>query len=116
MVTDTLDTIVQAIKAAGIPADVDPVNLFPPCAWVHATRWLGRRLDGIDLIEVGIHIIAPELDILVVLDILETLLTHVIDTVAGCGFTVIDTDLGTTVTLPGGEVFPAFSLTIQPPI
>ncbi|WJZ03473.1 hypothetical protein [Corynebacterium freiburgense] len=112
MITDSLTDITTALQNAGIPADIDPLCLHPPCAWVHATRWLGRRLDGTNIIEIGIHLISPETDIPAAIGVLEKMLTTALDVLSG---NVVDTDLGTTVTLPGGEVCPAFSLTIRPP-
>ncbi|MFD4355829.1 hypothetical protein ACFWPX_24985 [Nocardia sp. NPDC058518] len=41
-----LDRIVIALRAQGIRANIDPVKLTPPCAWVQVTQVAHTRLCG----------------------------------------------------------------------
>lgn len=111
MIKAHLEQVVATLQSYGIPAAYDPLKLHPPCAWVHARRIVGARLDGSLLMETVIYLIAPELDIPEALVCLEDLLSTLLPKLQGM---LVDTDLGTTVTLPSGAVCPAYALTITP--
>ncbi|MFD8101941.1 hypothetical protein ACFV24_20580 [Nocardia fluminea] len=45
-IVGTLDRIVNDLRAQGLRANIDPVKLTPPCAWVTVTQVAHTRLGG----------------------------------------------------------------------
>lgn len=54
-----VDDLVEALRAAGLRADVDPAQLNPPCVWVNVTGLGDHTLDGIQ-IRTRLVCIAPD--------------------------------------------------------
>lgn len=107
-----LEELITLFEANGIKCTYDPVYIHPPCAWIGAKKIQGYSLDGQAHLEFEIYLISPETDIPIALSTLETMLGQALDLVGGY---VIDSDLGTSVTLPSGGVAPAMRLTIAIP-
>ena len=113
LIKEQLKKICSELSGHGVLCEYDPNRLNPPCAWITPVSIVGYRLDGDMQVNFDLYLIAPETDISPALTRLDRLLRDTLPLVGGI---VVDSDLATTVTLPGGAVCPAMKLTIQPPV
>lgn len=103
---EVLDRLAELLTEAGVPADADPRNLRPPCAWVSARTITPDILAGATL-RVDVFLIARDAGVASA----HTSLAGMLDLALG----VIDADepiaLDQSVTLSSGGPLPAYRIT-----
>lgn len=103
---EVLDRLAELLTEAGVPADADPRNLRPPCAWVSARTITPTTLTGATL-RVDVFLIARDAGVASA----HAALAGMLDRALG----VIDADepiaLDQSVTLSSGGPLPAYRIT-----
>lgn len=98
--------LVDALKAQGLAAAVDPADLAPPCVWVTCERIIHDRLAGATM-RMQLLLIVDDRDTLRAWEALSVLLADVEQVVSPTSDTTAD-----SVTLPGDSTpLPALVLT-----
>lgn len=107
----TLQPLVDALTAGGVPATLDPQNLNPPGAWIQLESLQHNILRGRSTIRARIYLVTGDAPAATVLDQLDQLLTATL--AVATPNTPLDTE-SVTVTLPNDSTpLPALQLTID---
>ena len=103
---DVLEQLGRLLTEAGVPADADPRNLRPPCAWL-SLRTLDPNILTGGTVRVDVFLIARDAGVAAAHAALSDMLTRAL--------TVVDADepiaLDQSVTLSSGGPLPAYRLT-----
>jgi hypothetical protein len=110
---EELELLVEALRGAGISADLDPQNLTPPAVWVQLESIAHTLLSGGTVLRCRLYLIVGDNPAGTVLDHIDTLLYLVLGVVTPN----TDTDTTTeTVALPDNPTpLPALRLTVDLP-
>jgi hypothetical protein len=110
---EELTALVDALRAGGVPADLDPQNITPPAVWVQLESIAHTLLSGGTVLRCRLYLIVGDAPAATVLDTIDALLGSVLDVVTP------NTDTDTTtevVALPDNPTpLPALRLTVDLP-
>lgn len=103
-ILESLAPVVLALKDAGVPANIDPAKLNPPCVWVQPTEVEETYLDGSGDLSCDVYLVAKDAGLFESMLALEKLLAKVL--------TVLDPDgpidLAAGIETSDNRVLPAF--------
>lgn len=103
-ILESLAPVVLALKDAGVPANIDPAKLNPPCVWVQPTEVEATYLDGGGELSCDVYLVAPDTGLFESMVALEKMLAKVLTVLAPDG--PIDTAAG--IETSDNRVLPAF--------
>ena len=103
---EVLDRLAELLTEAGVPADADPRNLRPPCAWL-SLRSLDPNVMTGATVRIDVYLIARDAGVIAA----HSALSDMLDKTLG----IIDADepvaLDQSVTLSSGGPLPAYRVT-----
>lgn len=103
-----LDQIVNGLRAQGIRANVDPVKLTPPCAWVTVTQVAHNHLGGCAEVTIDVLLITTDRPPAIAHAALGQLLTTALAVVEPTEATRTNEAVKLT---DGGQPLPAYRMT-----
>ena len=104
-ITEALQSVTDALQAAGLTADTDTDKLQPPCAWVAADKIRQVYLDGGGELDLSVYLIAKDLPYAETVKTLQGLLGQALDAVTPDGEITLDEGVQTSA-----GVLPAYKI------